>query len=183
MPCVAEYLGADPEWPGGTVFLLRPHACPFPLPCFVTGGVVGAGARELARAGGCEPADEVPVDREWCAGAWAARFGGENAVVFVFTGAFVTMVVWWTTGLGFACRTTCTGAWTAATTSPATSFSAGARPEDRAELPPPGSKRSAREIDATASAAGKNELVTADCGFILGDVLKAATTGRSRDKR
>ena len=183
--------GAASEWPGASVFRPCPHAFWFPSSCLAKAGAVVAGGRVLAWScgRGCVGTEPLgtdlfgaePLVAERCVAARAARDGGESAAVCVLTGADATVVGWPTTG--FVCAAACTGALTAATTSPATSLSAGATPEDRAEVPPPGSKRSAREIDATASAAGKKALVTAACGFILGDAPKAATTGRSRHKR
>jgi hypothetical protein len=72
--------------------------------------------------------------------------------------------------LCFACarETVCTGPSRAATTSPATSLSAGATPEERTEAAPPGSRSTDREIDAAASAAGGKKLVADACSFILG---------------
>jgi hypothetical protein len=80
-------------------------------------------------------------------------------------------------GLGFVFVNARAGPLTAATTSPATSFSAGATPEERVGFPPPGSRSSDRAIDTAASVAGTNELVTGACSFILG-APSAATRRR-----
>lgn len=109
-----------------------------------------AGALRVARA----------EEEEWC----AAR-----GVAVPVTGS--------ATGFGFALVTACTGALTAATTSPAASLSAGATPDERAGTPPPGSKSSDRQTAAAASEAGRYALVTGTCSFILG-----APVGRKNEE-
>lgn len=77
--------------------------------------------------------------------------------------------------------TTRKGALTAATTSPATSLSAGAIPDDRAGVAAPGNSRTASEIDAAASAAGQRAVVAGAWSFILGGRAPTAATKRRSD--
>jgi hypothetical protein len=73
------------------------------------------------------------------------------------------------------------GASAAATTSPATSLSAGATPGERAGVAPPGSRRNASETDAAASATGLRAVVTGAWSFILGGRAPTAATKRRSD--
>lgn len=139
---------------------------------------VGAGAGAVVTgAARCAEVRDAPEPRaERPAGALGVPEGEPTGCVFA--GVPATPTAGRTTGFGCALETARTGCLTTATTSPATSFSAGATPAERTGAVPVGSRSSESEIDAATSAAG-NALVMGTVTFIV-STPAAATTRRVR---
>ena len=158
-------------------------ALPWPFSPASDGGVVDAvlvvaGSRVAA----CGRSARRWTARLWCAGmarSGAATERGCTLVVGRGDAAETTACMGWWCVLA----TASTGAWTAATTSPPTSLSMGATPDECAGAAAVGSRRSASEIDAAASAAGKKAVVAVAWSFILGAPVGRNDGDRSEANR